>query len=72
MNLKNSGYLVETKEGKMGRTFHNKGLVNGKVPVYLCVESRKSEVLGYDLCIKYSDSAILCDPATLKTRGFID
>ncbi len=29
------GYLVETKSGKTGRTYHSKGLVNGKVPVYI-------------------------------------
>lgn len=32
---KNSGYIVTIKEsGKQGRTFHRKGTVNGKVPVY--------------------------------------
>lgn len=32
---KNAGYLVEVLEtGKQGRTFHRKGTVNGKLPVY--------------------------------------
>jgi len=29
------GYLVEHKSGKTGRTYHSKGLINGKVPVYM-------------------------------------
>lgn len=29
------GYLVEHKSGKVGRTIHSKGLINGKVPVYI-------------------------------------
>lgn len=57
----NSGYIVETKSGKKGRTFHNKGMINGKIPVYL--ERDK---------FKYESNAILCDPQTLKTIGFID
>ena len=57
----NSGYLVITKRGQRGRTFHKKEMINGKVPVYL-EESR----------FKYSDKAILCDAQTLKMIGFID
>lgn len=56
-----SGYLVETKSGKKGRTYHYKGLIGGKVPVYLEVSK-----------FQYSDQAILCDPNTLKQIGFID
>ena len=56
-----AGYLVETKEGKQGRTYHSKGIINGKVPVYL-------EIGPY----KYSDKGILCRPETLKRIGFID
>lgn len=59
----NSGYLVETKTGKRGRTYHSKGLINGKVPVYLEDENKK---------LSFSDNAILCDPATLRIIGFID
>ena len=51
-----SGFLVETKSGKKGRTYHNKGLINGKVPVYVDGEEKP----------------ILCDPTTLKQIGFID
>jgi hypothetical protein len=61
MNTKNSGYIVETKDGKKGRTYHSKGLINKKVPVYL-------EVAPF----QYATQAILCDPKTLKQRGFID
>ena len=31
---KNAGYLVETKTGLKGRTYHNKELINGKAIVY--------------------------------------
>lgn len=58
----NSGYLVETKKGKKGRTYHLKGLIKGKVPVYLETDKR----------FHYSDDAILCDPQTLKRTGFVD
>jgi hypothetical protein len=56
-----AGYLVETKDGKKGRTYHSKGTVNDKVPVYL--ETSPEE---------YSEKAILCDPKSLKITGFID
>lgn len=59
--MEKSGYLVETKNGKSGRTYHSKGLINDKVPVYL--ETSK---------FMYSDKAILCNPKTLKMIGFID
>jgi hypothetical protein len=32
---KNSGIIVRTKAGKLGRTYLSKGIINGKVPVYL-------------------------------------
>lgn len=63
MATRNAGYLVITKSGKPGRTFHCKGLIKDKVPVYL-------ELEGHPHC--YEDKAILCDPKTLQTIGFID
>ena len=63
MTTSNAGYLVITKTGKSGRTFYSKGLINNKVPVYL-------ELEGQPYC--YTDKAILCDPKTLQTVGFID
>lgn len=30
-----SGYIVETKDGKSGRTYHSEQLVNEKVQVFL-------------------------------------
>lgn len=54
--MKNPGYLVETKTGKKGRTYHSKDMINGKVPAYLIDNS----------------TPILCDPKTLKIIGFID
>jgi len=59
--IENAGYLVITKSGKSGRTYHNKGLINEKIPVYLEVKEHE-----------YADKAILCDPSTLKLVGFID
>ena len=53
---KNSGYLVETKTGKKGRTFHREGHVNKKMVVHLEDE----------------DKLLLCDPKTIKIIGYID
>ncbi len=58
---KNPGLIVETKTGKTGRTFTKKGLINGKVPVYVIVDENS-----------YSDIAMLCDPKTLIQKGIID
>ena len=69
---KNTGYIVELKDGRKGRTIHNKPFVNGKVPVYLCVESKPTSVDGVETCVKYSFDAILCEPRTLTPIGFID
>jgi hypothetical protein len=53
---KDSGYLVETKTGKKGRTYHREGLVNGKMIVHIDGE----------------DKPLLCDPQTVKIIGFAD
>jgi hypothetical protein len=55
---KNAGYLVKTKTGKEGRTYHRDGLVNKKMVVY--VEINNKEV------------KMLCDPKTIEITGFID
>ena len=31
---KNAGYIVQTKSGMIGRTYHNEGLINEKVIVH--------------------------------------
>jgi hypothetical protein len=59
--MKNSGYLIKTKTGKLGRTFHSKGMINNKLPVYLEADNNN-----------YNQNAILCDPKTVKVIGFID
>ena len=51
---KNSGDLVETKSGLIGRTYRHESLIDGKVRVY--TEKGK----------------LLCDPTTLKLKGFVD
>lgn len=58
---KASGYIVVTKTGKVGRTFHYKGEVGGKTPVYLETEP-----------LTYSDKAILCETQSLQVIGYID
>lgn len=59
MNKKQSGYYVETKNGKFGRTYHSDPLINGKQPVYVRNDSGTFD-------------KILCDPDTLKLKGYID
>ena len=66
--MKNSGRIVKTKDGKIGRTFDNKQFIDGKVPVYLCAEYKHDTAIP----LKYSDKAILCRPETLKVIGYID
>ena len=78
--MKNTGYLVKTKYGKSGRTYHDKGIINGKVPVYLNICSIcggegehtiecGAKIGGFSMV---SDKAILCSPETLYVVGFID
>lgn len=53
MSRENSGYLVETPLGSRGRTYHSKGLVNGKVPVYIegqtpvLISPHRLKIIGY-------------------------
>ncbi len=56
---KNSGYLVKTKLGKTGRTYHKEGLVNKKTVVHIIKEDG-------------SETKMLCDPKSLKIMGFVD
>jgi hypothetical protein len=55
---KDSGYLVKTKKGKQGRTYHIEGLVNKKLVVHLDVDGK--------------DVKMLCDPKTVEIIGYID
>lgn len=57
------GFLVITKDGKKGRTYHDKGHVGTQLPVYLEKEGYPGE---------YEEKAILCNPLTLDQKGFID
>lgn len=56
---KDAGYLVETKTGKKGRTYHRDKKLNGKVIVYVEGEAGTTVKL-------------LCDPETVKITGFVD
>lgn len=50
-NHSNSGYLVTTKNGLTGRTYHRDDLINGKQPVYVEKDGKKIKML--------------CDPESL-------
>ena len=54
--ISRSGCLVTTQKGLVGRTYHNKGLINDKVPVY----------------VGENTTPMLCRPETLTLTGFID
>lgn len=56
---KESGFLVKTKSGKKGRTYHREGLVNKKMVVHIENEDGK-------------EIKMLCDPKTVKIIGYID
>ena len=59
----NSGRIVEhLKSGKRGRTYNNKEMINGKIPVYF--ETEKPFV--------FEEKAVLCSPENLKVCGFIN
>lgn len=70
IDIKKSGYLVRTKSGKLGRTKHATGLINGKLPVYLATDIREKN--GIEFPVKFSDTATLCDIKTVTHIGFID
>jgi len=55
---RDAGYLVKTKTGKEGRTFHRDSLVNKKMVVYVEVDGKELKML--------------CDPKTLEITGFIN
>lgn len=55
---KDSGYIVKTKSGKVGRTYHSEGLVNNKMVVHVEINNKVHKML--------------CDPDTLEITGFID
>ena len=55
---KYAGYLVETKTGKKGRTYHREKKINKKTVVHIDVDGK--------------DVKMLCDPESLKIIGFVD
>jgi hypothetical protein len=55
---KTSGYLVETKTGLTGKTYHNEGLVNKKMVVHIIDDGKETKML--------------CNPKTVKIIGYID
>jgi hypothetical protein len=58
--MNNPGYIVIRKNGEKGRTYHCKGLIGGKIPVYpFPIENKEAK-------------PILCTPESLKMVGFIN
>lgn len=55
---KDSGYLVKTKTGKEGRTYHRDGLINNKMVVHVDVDGKELKML--------------CDPKLIELIGFVD
>jgi len=55
---KDSGYLVKTKSGKEGRTYHRDNLVDGKLIVYIEVDGKEMKML--------------CNPETVKIIGYVN
>lgn len=53
-----AGYLVETKTGKKGRTYHRENMVNQKMVVHI---EENGKIIK-----------MLCDPKTVKIIGYID
>lgn len=53
---KNTGYLVETKNGQTGKVFHKEKFIKNKIVVHID---------------KY-ENPILCEPETLKIVGYFD
>ena len=56
--MKKAGYIVETKTGKTGKTYHHEGLVNKKRIVHIEEDDKIYKML--------------CDPKALKITGFFD
>jgi hypothetical protein len=70
MSGRTPGYHVKLKDGREGRTYHSKGEINGKIPVYLCEEFK--DVGALKICTKYKEQAILKEKKDLEIIGFID
>ena len=55
---KDSGYLVKTKSGLEGRTYHKESLVNKKMVVHVMVNGKAVKML--------------CDPKSVDVIGYVD
>ena len=55
---KDAGYLVETKTGKKGRTYHKEKKINKKTVVHINIDGK--------------DVKMLCEADSLKIIGFVD
>ena len=75
MQSNNSGYIVELRNGLIGRTYHSKGTIRDKVPVFIAVEFSEQLLVDgkpFKTPLYYAINAILCSPKNLKIIGNID
>lgn len=70
MNRKKSGRIVRTLDGRTGRTFNDKGMVNGKIPVFITTKEIDSK--GMLVPVEFSKEGTLFSPYELTTIGMID
>jgi hypothetical protein len=68
----NPGHLVQTKSGKVGRTFNRDPEVDGKIPVYLAEDFTPKDIADGFEPKTFNGPKLLCSPETLKIIGFID
>ena len=64
--MSDPGYIVRMKSGERGRTYHSKGKINGKVPVYKISEIKPGNPGAV------TGERFLCKPENLTMIGFID
>jgi hypothetical protein len=70
MNPTNAGYIVKTQDGRIGRTFHCKGLINRKVPVFVAIETKEEHDMTVP--ISFSEKGVLIQIEKLELIGHID
>jgi hypothetical protein len=68
----NPGNLVQTKSGKVGRTFNRDPEVDGKIPVYLAEDFTAKDIADGFEPKTFDGLKLLCVPSTLTVIGFID
>lgn len=70
IDVRKSGHIVTVDDGRIGRTYHNKGLINGKVPVFLATKTESAH--GVEFPVEFAETGTLFEPEKVKAIGFID